>query len=300
MPDCFAADAMTPWASESITIAPAVLRMLWTLLLLATTAVGATSAWLYVAQDRMIYITSRTVAATPADAGLAFEEVDLLTGDGVRLHAWFIPAADPIATVLYAHGNAGNISHRLDTLAGLNRLGLDVFIFDYRGYGRSEGSPDEQGTYRDVRAAWDYLTDIRAVPANSIILFGRSLGGAIAAWLSSQVEHGALIVDSGFSSLPDVAADHYPWIPVRHLARSRYDTLSYVRETRSPVLIAHSRGDEIVPFTHGERIYEAAAQPKTFIELSGGHNTAFSGRGPAYIKGLQAFIDRHFCTPCPP
>lgn len=247
---------------------------------------------LYLYQDRLVYFPERALAATPAQAGLAYEPVRFTSADGVGLSGWFIPAPEARVTLLFCHGNAGNISHRLESIRQFHQLGLNVFIFDYRGYGESEGQPTEAGTYRDVEAAWRYLVETRGLASERIIYFGRSLGAAIAAWLATQHPPRALIVESAFTSAPDFGAEIYPWLPVRLLARLRYPTREYLKSVKVPVLVVHSRDDEIVPFRHGESLYAAARAPKEFLEIRGGHNDGFLVSGAQYTRHLDVFLRR--------
>lgn len=248
----------------------------------------------YLGQPSMIYypnIPGKDLQATPGEAGLDFEEVQLQTRDGVELHGWYLPATDPEAVLLFLHGNAGNISHRLDSLRIFNALGLSVLIFDYRGYGRSEGRPSEEGTYRDAEAAWSYLVEERGWRAEQIVVFGRSLGAAIAAQLSGKNSPRGLILESAFTSVPDFAAEIYPYLPVRLLSRYHYDTLKHLRRVSCPVLVIHSPDDEIIPFRHGRAVFRAADEPKTFLQISGGHNEGFLQSEPRYVEGLAQFLD---------
>ena len=248
---------------------------------------------LFVGQARLLYfpnIPSRTLGPGPESIGLAFEQVDLVTEDNVRLDAWFVPAPRSRGVVLFLHGNAGNISHRLDSLKIFHDLQLSTLIFDYRGYGRSQGTVSEQGTYRDAEAAWRYLTEQRGVPAVQIIMFGRSLGGAVAAHLASRQAAAGLIIESGFVSVPDLAAQLYPWLPARWLARFKYATGEYLASASLPVLIVHSRDDEIIPFGQGEALFADAREPKSFLELQGDHNAGFLISGQHYRNGLDTFV----------
>ncbi|MDX1444486.1 MAG: alpha/beta hydrolase, partial [Gammaproteobacteria bacterium] len=164
-------------------------------------------------------------------------------------------------------------------------------IIDYRGYGNSSGEPSEEGLYTDARTAWCYLVDERGIPSKHITVFGRSLGGSVAAKLATEVEPAALIVESAFTSVPDAAADIYWWLPVRWLSRFEFATKDYVQQVRCPVLVVHSRDDEIITFSHGRAIFDAAPEPKQFLELRGGHNEAiFESRG-VYLQGLQDFVN---------
>ena len=220
-----------------------------------------------------------------------YEDVSLTTSDGVKLHGWFVPAtAEPKGTVLMFHGNAGNISHRLETIAIFHELGYNAMIIDYRGYGRSEGSPGEEGTYRDAEAAWTYLTRKRKIEADRIVLFGRSLGAAVAAWLAVEKHSAGLILESAFTSVPDRGAEMYKFLPVRLLARINYDTLGRIDKLRCGLLVIHSRDDEIIPYHHGEQLFEAAKQPKRFQEISGGHNNGFITSGSIYKNALAEFL----------
>lgn len=269
-------------------------RGLATLLLAGGGAYALVAAALWLGQGRMIYFPQepgRMLESTPAALGLAHEEVALLTGDGVRLHGWYVPAPRSRASMLFFHGNAGNVSHRLESLRLFHELGLDVLIVDYRGYGRSEGSPDEQGTYRDAAAAWRHLADERRVAPERIVLFGRSLGGAVAAWLAEAERPAALVMESTFTSVPDVAAQRFPWLPVRRLARYRYDSLRRMAGVECPVLVMHSRDDEMIPFEHGERLHGAAGERAApLVALRGSHSEAHLASGEAYREALDAFL----------
>lgn len=250
-------------------------------------------AFAYLTQAGMLYLPNlpgRELEATPQAVGLAYDDVTLETSDGIRVHGWFVPGASS-RVLLYFHGNAGNISHRLHSIRQFHDLGLSVFIIDYRGYGRSGGKPTETGLYRDAEAAWKYLTEERGVAAGDIIAFGRSLGGSVASLLAAERAPLALIVESSFTSVPDIGQEAYPWLPVRWLSRFRHATLEHVARSSLPVLVIHSRDDEIIPFHHGEAIFAAAGEPKTFLELRGGHNDAHMTAGTTYLDGLRRFLE---------
>lgn len=254
----------------------------------------------YLNQSSLLYlpgIPSRELTASPRDIGLIHEDVRLLTDDGVDLHGWYIPTERARGTLLFFHGNAGNISHRLESLQIFHQLGLNVLIFDYRGYGQSQGQPGERGTQLDALAAWHHLVDIRGESPDRIVLFGRSLGGALAAWLAARVQPGALILESAFISVPELAAELYWWLPVRWLSRLQYNTRNYLAEVHCPVQVIHSREDEIIPYRHGQSLYEAAHPPRTFLELRGDHNTGFIVSGDNYLRGLETFVTTHLPDP---
>lgn len=269
--------------------------MIWSLLATLVLAYGGLSALLFFSQEKLLYYPElgRETHATPRDHGLDYEPLTLLTPDGERLDGWFVPKELARASVLILHGNAGNISHRLDSIAMFHRLGYSVLIFDYRGYGRSTGQPSEAGLYRDAQTAWDHLVRQRGLPPGRIILFGESLGGAVAAWLAAREHPGALVLSSVFTSVPELAADLYPWLPARWLARPRYDTRAALAEITCPVLIAHSPEDEIIPFRHGQALFTAAAEPKIFLPLAGGHNDGFIFRRRAWVEVLGDFLRGH-------
>jgi alpha/beta superfamily hydrolase len=250
----------------------------------------------FIFQARLLYLPNiggRGLSATPADIGLAFEDVRFSTRDGAALHGWFIPAPQAQHVLLHCHGNGGNISHRLDAIRLFHDLGLSVFIFDYRGYGLSAGRPDEEGTYRDAEAAWNYLLDARGLSAERIVVHGHSLGAAIAAQLVRGRQPAALILESPFTSIADVASRHYWFLPVRWLSRFDYPTAAFVRDVHAPLLVVHSQYDEISPFAHGRVVFEQANEPKAFLEIGGDHNAGFLLSGARYTEGLREFLRQH-------
>jgi len=254
----------------------------------------------FFSQARLLYYPTRDVYATPRNAGLDYEDLMLKCPSGAEINAWFVPARNARGTLLFCHGNAGNNADRVDSIATFNRLGFNVFIFDYRGYGKSTGVPTEKGTYEDALTAWKYLTEGRAasgksvIPPENIVIFGRSLGGSVAAWLATQVAPRALIVESAFTSVADMGARLYPWLPVRLLARYRYKTVDYIARAKCPILVAHSPDDEIVPYSLGRRNFDAAPEPKEWLDLSGDHNEGYATMGDDYSKALDRFLTKHF------
>ncbi|OGS92684.1 MAG: lysophospholipase [Gallionellales bacterium GWE2_58_10] len=274
---------------------------MWRALRILLTAYIGFALVLYFFQSHLVFYpeAGREIIAAPSHVGLPYKDVRLTTDDGLSLHGWFIPAAEARGTVLFLHGNAGNISHRIDTLQMFHRLGYSTLIFDYRGYGSSGGTPSEQGTYRDAEAAWRYLTEQRRIPSCRIVLFGESLGGAVASWLAARQKPAALVIASGFTSVPDLAQHFYPYLPVRWLAHLRYDTRKNLRAVAVPVLIAHSPEDEIIPFEHGQALYAAANSPKRFLELGGGHNDGFIFMRESWVRELKDFLGVHVNATCP-
>ena len=259
------------------------------LFILAAVYVG-TAVFLYVFQARLVYFPSGAIERTPGDVGLAYRDADIVTKDGVKLHGWYVPVSNARGTILVCHGNAGNISHRIETILIFNRLGLNTLIFDYRGYGLSEGNPTEPGTYADAEAALAWIEEHCGVPPGEVVVFGRSLGGAVAACLASKSQPKALILESTFTSAPDMARQLYPWIPIRLLSRFYYDTLAKVREIHCPLLVVHSPDDDLIPFSHGRALFEAAPEPKEFFTIGGDHNSGFLHTGGRYVTALDTFL----------
>lgn len=275
----------------------------WMVLRVAALAYIGLCLLLFFAQSKFLYFPGKTIDMTPADAGLQFEDLMLKTDDGETIAAWYIPAGsnpDKGITLLDCHGNAGDIGDRVNSILTFHKLGLNVLIFDYRGYGRSSGKPTEEGTYKDSLAAWKYLLEKRGVPENRIVVFGRSLGCAVASWLAREVDAKALVLESGFTSTADMAAKVYPYLPSRLLCRYNYNTLDNVRNVKCPVLIAHSTQDELIPFEQGRKLFEAAKEPKVFFEMRGGHNAGGLDIHPEYQELLKRFLGQHLGDGRPP
>ena len=269
--------------------------MLSNILIPVAIAYVAVLVLVFLFQSRLVFYPEigREVVLTPQSYGLRFEPVEILTADGETLAAWWVPVDNARGSVLFFHGNAGNISHRLDYLLMFNRLRYSTLIVDYRGYGRSTGSPSEEGTYRDAEAAWDYLRHARLAQPERVVIAGESLGGAVASWLAAKVGPRAVLLFSTFTSATDLGADVYWFLPVRFLSRIGYDNLEHLKSIRAPVFIAHSRDDDIVPYRHGRKLFESAGEPKAFVEMRGGHNDGFIFTRTEWVAQLAAFLDRH-------
>jgi fermentation-respiration switch protein FrsA (DUF1100 family) len=244
-------------------------------------------------EHSQVFHPDRALDATGAELGRPFENVFFNTSDGVALNGWFYPAKTNSPrrglAILVCHGNAGNISHRLALCQALLETGVNVFLFDYRGYGRSGGHPTEEGTYRDAQAAYHWLRQ-KGFTARSIVAYGESLGGGVAAELATREQVGAIILQSTFSSIPELGTDIFPWLPVRWIAKIRYETARKLPRLRIPVLVMHSREDRLINFRHCERNFAAANEPKLLCELSGDHNDALTQRDrfvPAVERLLQ-------------
>lgn len=279
--------------SASAGIRKKSMEVLVPILLIAIGGYAALAGVVYLIQGTLLFVPGELRYGDPSSIGLAYEEARLSTEDGESLQAWWVPRPDARATVLFFHGNAGNITTRLETIRTLHRLGLNTFIIDYRGYGESSGRPTEKGLYRDAETAWRYLISERGLPPGEIVLYGRSLGAAVAIWLAERVPEGALIAESGFTSVPEIGAHHYPYLPVRMLSRMQFDSLARIGNCRSPALIIHSRDDEIIPFSHGERLFDAAAEPKRFVELAGSHENSFVLSHETYSEAISDFVDAY-------
>lgn len=247
-------------------------------------------AVIYLSQSHLVYFPTRTLAATPAAAGLHYEDVELTTPAGVRIHGWYTHAEGARWAVLILHGNGGNISHRIDTLRIFNELGAESLIVDYPGYGLSGGDPDEQGTYDAAMAGWDFLTGRGSGP-DTLVIFGRSLGAAVAAWLAERTEPAGVILESAFTSFDDLGRHHYPFLPVSLINRYEYDALAAAARIGTPVLSIHSAQDEIVPIELGRRLHQAFPGRKSFVTIRGGHNDGFLVTGGAYVAHLKQFLD---------
>jgi len=262
-------------------------------LLILLAAAAGFYAWLRWFERRNVYQPTRHLEATGTETGFPNKDVWLTTADGLRLHAWYFPGRSDTGgfVFLLCHGNGGNISHRLDQYDALLRLGVAVLAFEYRGYGQSDGSPGEEGTYRDAEAAFDWLTEQGFSPGR-IIAHGESLGGGVAAELALRRPVGALVLQSTFTSVPDLGAELFPWLPVRTLGTIRYDTHSKLPRIRVPVLVLHSRADTIIPFAHGERLWAAANEPVWLRELNGDHNDSLAVDREAFSGAVAEFIEQ--------
>jgi len=240
-------------------------------------------------EDRLIYYPDPYPEGDWRPAGLHLEDAWFAAADGTKLHGWFCPHPRPRAVVLFAHGNEGNVSQNAELLRRLHlRLGVAVMAFDYRGFGRSEGSPDEAGILQDARAARAWLAQRTGLAERDIVLMGRSLGGAVAIDLAADGGARGLIVESSFTTLPEVAAAKVRWLPIRRLMRTELDSLSKIAAYRGPLLISHGDADELIPFEQGERLYAAAAGRKQFVRIpGGGHNDPQTAE---YYQALDWFL----------
>jgi len=243
-------------------------------------------------EHSQVYYPQRQLEASPNELRRPFEDARFKSSDGVQLHGWFFPANtnSPRAHLafLICHGNAGNISHRLGLCGGLLGTGASVFVFDYRGYGQSEGRPGEEGTYLDAQAAHAWLRQ-KGFRGEHIIAFGESLGGGVASELALRETLGGIVLQSTFTSIPDIGAELFPWLPVRWISTIKYDTQVKLPRINVPVLVMHSREDDLIRFHHAEQIFAAANEPKFLCELRGSHNDAAWENG-AFREAIDKLI----------
>jgi pimeloyl-ACP methyl ester carboxylesterase len=244
---------------------------------------------LFFIQKKMIYMPDQDMWITPAEVGLEYEDVFIASGLA-NLHAWYIPCRQARGTVLICHGNAGNICGRLDPALMYHQLGLNVLLFDYRGYGRSTGSPDEQGLYEDVSAVWQYLVSERNESSGRIIVVGRSLGGGPASWIASHYKPAGVVLESTFSSAVDVAKGLYPYLPVGLIQTQRFNNESRINKIEAPVLFVHGQDDEVIPYKYGVKLYEARDGNKFRVDIEGGHNDPREHLDN-YRSAIEHFID---------
>lgn len=260
------------------------------LLLLAAGSVAAGWIWLRRFEHARLYAPVAEIAATPAQYQLRFQDVHFVASDGTALFGWWIPANRPFGTVVYCHGNAGNVGQFARYAPEFSRRGFNVFLWDYRGYGRSAGRPSERGLYDDARAAYDAAAALS--PNLPIVAYGLSLGGAVASRLATERPVAGLVIEAGFSSAADVAQRWYPTLPLHRLLSVSYDSAANLAALEGvPKLIGHSVRDEVIAFQSGRLLHAAAAPPKTFALLEGGHNdSSWFVPGGAGNAELEAFF----------
>ncbi len=266
-----------------------MILLLVKLIYLVLIAIALFSAGLYFAQGKLIFLGTREMERDPGDAGLDFEEIRLPVA-GYETHGWYVPLENHRGVVLFSHGNAGNLSGRLESIGLLRSFGFSVLAYDYGGYGYSTGKPTEKRCYADIRAMWDYLVTVKQIPEEKIVLFGRSLGAAPTAELAQSVTPGAVVLESAFLSVPDVAMKMAIVGRLTWLIRHRFENKSKVGKITSPILVVHSPDDEVIPYEHGRRLFELAPEPKSFLEIRGDHNLGFVISESVYRPGWEAFL----------
>jgi fermentation-respiration switch protein FrsA (DUF1100 family) len=240
-------------------------------------------------EDKVVFHPERELCAAPDDCALAYEDITIQASDKTQLHGWFIPHPQAAQTVLFLHGNAGNISHRLEKIETFHHFGLNVFIFDYRGYGKSQGVPSEDGIYLDAIAAFDYLASRVDVDASRIVAYGASLGGAVAVDLATKRNLMGLILDSTLSSGRDMARRLFPFIP-NFMIRIRLDSITKIKSLTIPKFFIHPQDDEVIPYALGQKLFQAAPGPKKFVTIFGGHNDSWAVSQSVWIDSVKAFF----------
>lgn len=240
-----------------------------------------------------IFFPDKKIVRTPADAGLVFEDVYVQTGDGVKINGWFVPDTDSRRTLLWFHGNAGNLSHRVDQLRLMrHELKINIFMVDFREYGRSEGVVSEEGTRQDALGSYDDLLTRPDIDPAKIIVFGQSLGAAVAVELATRRGLQGLILEAPFTSISEMARVAFPWLPIGRFLSTKYDSISKISQIHVPLLVMHGDRDEVIPFSQGRQLYEAGNEPKTFYPIAGaGHNNTYLVGGRPYFKVIQRFIE---------
>jgi len=245
-------------------------------------------------EHNQVYHPERALEASPTELRRPFEDVHFRTEDGVELHGWYFPANtnSPRKGVVFllCHGNGGNVSHRLGLCTALLQTGAGVFSFDYRGYGQSKGHPGEEGTYRDAQAACAWLRE-KGFSGQNIVAYGESLGGGVVSELALREKVGGIVLQSTFTSIPDIGAELFPWLPVRKLSTIKYDTLAKLPRIKAPVLVMHSRTDDLVRYQHAEKNFAAANEPKALCELDGGHNEP-AWEHPEFRAAVEELLKR--------
>ena len=265
--------------------------MIFWLVIVAVGLFFLACATVYFHQTRLVFHPTRELVVTPDQLGFNYEDVHIEVARGEQVHGWYLRTGSKQApVVLFCHGNAGNISHRLETADLILDIGADILLFDYRGYGQSDGAPSEKNVYADTEACYRWLVDHEAVPPEKIVLFGRSLGGAVAVELAHRVKCRGLIVESSFTSTADMGRRMFPWLPVRYLLRHHFDSIKKISTVGCPVLITHSPDDEMVPYEMGRQLYAAAKQPRRFVSLRGGHNEREYFLNSSYTSALRDII----------
>jgi len=260
------------------------MKMLFRLLFILLIGVSAIVAYMVSFENDYIYFPDRTLVQTPHNTGLAFRNVSFKSEDGLTLHGWYMPHAHARFTLLHLHGNGGNMSNRINQYRRWHAMGLAVFAFDYRGYGNSEGAPDEAGLYADAQAAWNLLIQKRGLKPADIIIAGRSLGCAVAARLATTVNPAGLALEAPFTNIPDMSEAYYPWLPLRWFVKTQLDTEAAVRESSAPLLLISAQSDEIIPHDMADRVFAAHPGPKLRGILPGGHNNFAAVSERPYVR----------------
>ena len=252
--------------------------------------------WFTIHESEFVYYPTKSYEATPEVYGLTHESVTIESGDGTQLTGWIIPSPtvdSSVTWILYLHGNSGNVGKTgyLEHYAQLHNLGVNIFSIDYRGYGESNGTPGEAGLYADAEAAYHFLRQVKHVPPDRIVVYGYSLGAAVAIDLATRVEIAGLIVEGAFTSLPNVGQEHYPYLPTQLVTGNRFTSIQKIGRVDAPKLFIHARDDRTVPIHHGKDLFQVATSPKTFLEVKGSHDTAHNVDAVVFYAGIKEFLE---------
>lgn len=278
-----------------MTTQKALRRIVVWLIALTVVGYGGILIWFSAHESDLLFFPEKNLETSPEEFGMVYGKVQIPSTDGVQLVGWLIPSADTSTLwLLYLHGNAGNIAKRgyVEHYAQLHRLGLNLLAVDYRGYGESSGKPTEQGLYDDARAGYEYLRSMQHVPAERIVVYGYSLGSAVAVDLVGKVPSAGLIVEGSFTSISDVGQEHYAYVPVKLMAGNLFPASENISTITVPKLFIHARDDRTIPFEFGRRLFELAPEPKTFLEVKGGHENAHNVDAQLFYGGIQLFLLR--------
>lgn len=271
-------------------------RVIYTLAGFVSLGYGGALAYLRLNETNLVFHPAERAVGEPAASwALQHRSVRYASGDGTGLTAWIVPGRGPDSTgywMLISHGNLGNIGYaeRPEFYAAMRDLGLNLLAYDYRGFGASEGAPSELGLYNDAEASYRYLTDSLGVSPDRIILFGHSLGSGVATELATRVKAAALVIEGGYTSVPDRGQEIYPWVPVKLIATQRFESIAKVPAITMPKLYLHSPSDDVIPFSHAEKVVAAAAEPKRLVPVKGGHMLAFREDGATYFGAIRDLI----------
>jgi uncharacterized protein len=255
--------------------------------------------YLYFSQHKMVFFPGKDLILTPNQIGLEYEDLYLESGDKEKINAWFLPSKDSVEiadrkVVLFCHGNAGNISHRMETVEYILGLNTSIMLFDYRGFGKSEGAPGEEEVYQDALVCYNWLIDKKNFSPDQIIIFGRSLGGAVAVDLASKVPSGGVIVESSFTSAKAMAKEMFPIFPINLILKYKLNSIDKISNVKCPVLVTHSSEDDLIPYKMGVELFNAAGKPRKFIILSGSHNERYYLNDSNYRNALIEMINGNY------
>jgi len=243
--------------------------------------------------NKFVYRPEATFAAedfTPATLGLAYEEVSIKTGDNLLLSAWYFPADNATHLLMYCHGNAGDIRDWSHAMPPFLQMGCSILLFDYRGYGQSQGKPSEEGLYLDGEAVWGWVAERAEKEGLTAVSLGKSLGSAVAIHVAAQMPPAALILDSAFTSMREIALTVTPWLPDAMLPEL-YESLKIVPKLTCPTLVLHGSDDTLVPLAHGQALYDTMTCPKTLMIIDDAdHNNLSSS--PQYDAAIRAFLSK--------